>query len=129
MASLSPLPDMTCILSCRIPGPRAETATKINRLSIYMYNPRVDMRPGLSHKILVFERNPSYMVAQPSTFLQSITIYFAEHDHRLKIENVVVADQSMRSLLSHAGVIRQRHPFLINWSILSCRQIVDLESI
>ena len=42
MASLSPLPDMTCILSCRIPGPRA---TKINRLSIYMYNPRVDMRP------------------------------------------------------------------------------------
>ena len=45
MASLSPLPDMTCILSCRIPGPRAETATKINRLSIYMYNPRVDMHP------------------------------------------------------------------------------------
>ena len=45
MASLSPLPDMTCILSCRIPGPRAETATKINRLSNYMYNPRVDMRP------------------------------------------------------------------------------------
>ena len=45
MASLSPLPDMTCIFSCRIPGPRAETATKINRLSIYMYNPRVDMRP------------------------------------------------------------------------------------
>ena len=35
-------PDMTCILSCRIPRPRA---TKINRLSIYMYNPRVDMRP------------------------------------------------------------------------------------
>ena len=27
MASLSPLPDMTFILSCRIPGPRA---TKIN---------------------------------------------------------------------------------------------------
>ena len=48
MASLSPLPDMTCILSCRIPGPRAETATKINRLSIYMYNPRE------SHKVLVF---------------------------------------------------------------------------
>ena len=41
----SPLPDMTCILSYRIPGPRAETATIINRLSIYMYNPRVDMRP------------------------------------------------------------------------------------
>ena len=40
--SISPS-DMTCILSCRIPGP--ETATKINRLSIYMYNPRVDMRP------------------------------------------------------------------------------------
>ena len=45
MASLSPLPDMTCILSCRNPGPRAETATKINRLLIYMYNPQVDMRP------------------------------------------------------------------------------------
>ena len=44
MASLSPLPDMTCILSCRIPLARA---TKINRLSIYMYNPRVDMRPGV----------------------------------------------------------------------------------
>ena len=40
-----PPPDMTCILSCRIPGPRAETATKSNRLSIYMYNHRVDMRP------------------------------------------------------------------------------------
>ena len=39
---LSPLPDMTCILSCRIPGPRVN---KINRLSIYMYNPRVDTRP------------------------------------------------------------------------------------
>ena len=65
----------------------------------------------------------------------AITIYFAEHDHRLKIENVVVADQVLINalLLSHvdAGVIRQRHPFLylINLSILSCRQIVDLESI
>ena len=36
---------MTCILSFRIPGPRAETATKINRLSIYINNPWVDMRP------------------------------------------------------------------------------------
>ena len=52
MASLSPIPDMTCILSCRIPGPRAETATKINRLSIYMYNPRVE-----SHKVLVFVKD------------------------------------------------------------------------
>ena len=34
----------------------------------------------------------SFLIAKLH-FLQSITIYFAEHDHRLKIENVVVADQ------------------------------------
>ena len=52
---------LTCILSCRIPGPRAETATKTNRLSIYMYNPRVHiiivMRinySSQSHTVLVF---------------------------------------------------------------------------
>ena len=31
--------------------------------------------------------------------MQSITIYFAEHDHRLKIENVVVADQVLINAL------------------------------
>ena len=49
MASLSPLPDMTCILSCRIPGP---CATIINRLSIYMYNPRVSHSFGIRKGIL-----------------------------------------------------------------------------
>ena len=76
----------------------------------------------------------SFSIAKLHFFLQSITIYFAEQDHRLKIENVVVANQVLINvfrLLSHAGVILQRHPFflfLINLSILSCRQIVDLES-
>ena len=69
------------------------------------------------------------------TFLKSITTYFAEHDHRLKIENVVVADQV---LINAFAIVACRCDtttshvfflFLINLSILSCRQIVDLESI
>ena len=74
----------------------------------------------------------SFLIAKLH-FLQSITIYFAEHDHRLKIENVVVADQV---LINVFGIVACRCDattspgflFLINLSIFSCRQIVDLES-
>ena len=43
-------------------------------------------------------------------------MYFAEHDHRLKIENIVVADQvryNCRMPGRRPGVIRQRHPFFV----------------
>ena len=48
-------------------------------------------------------------------FLQSITIYFAEHDHRLKIENVGVADQVLINAFAIVACRcdTQRHPFFV----------------
>ena len=67
-------------------------------------------------------------------FLQFITIYFGEHNHRLKIENFVVADEVLINVFAIVACrcdTTTSPVFLIlkNLSILSCRQIVDLESI
>ena len=59
MANLSLLPDMTCILSCRTPGPRAKQQLTFNRLLIYMYNPRV-------HIIIVMHMNYSSQNQKPN---------------------------------------------------------------
>ena len=62
------------------------------------------------------------------TFLQSITIYVAEHNHRWKIENVVVADRVLINAFAIVACMCDTTTspvffcfVFINLSILSCR--------
>ena len=64
------------------------------------------------------------------TFLQSITIYFVEQDHRWKIKNVVVADRVLINAFSIVACMCDTTTspvfffffcFFINLSILSYR--------